>query len=320
MSEENMSTGNTDYLMSLGEKLRQAVNEIDTIKNSFEKNTNDLLKIKNMLDVDNIGDISDIIEKFEGQIIEAERKKEEAFQGAKKYSEELEKEKERLIKLWDAYKNQEEELSKTERKLKEFEGKANNAETTLKQLENDYNVRIETIMQKLRESEEKSNQFNEYKQKVDEFYTIQNKLEEENTTLKTDISNKENKINSLEEQINNYKEQGEYKDKFTELSSQYEKEKERLTKLYKLYEETESECDRLKKETKGWQSWYDSNKEIFNKLFSTTPPINNSGEKKTETKTTEEETEKKADESKNNSSQEQVTEKKTQKQKIKKEK
>ena len=56
-------------------------------------------------------------------------------------------------------------------------------------------------------------------------------------------------------------------------TNQYEKEKDRLTKLYKLYEETESECNRLKVETKGWQKWFDSNREIFDKLFSTSPPI-----------------------------------------------
>ena len=123
MSEENMPTGNAEHLVTLGERLRQAADEIDNIKNSFVKNTEDLSKIKNMLDVGNIGDINGIIEKFEEQITEAERKKEEAFQGAKKYSEELEKEKERLIKLWDAYKNQEEELSKTEHKLEEYKEK-----------------------------------------------------------------------------------------------------------------------------------------------------------------------------------------------------
>ena len=69
------------------------------------------------------------------------------------------------------------------------------------------------------------------------------------------------------------------KDKFDDLSNQYEKEKERLTKLYKLYEETESECNKLKDETKGWQKWFDSNKDIFDRLFSASPPIGTIKEK-----------------------------------------
>ena len=130
-------------------------------------------------------------------------------------------------------------------------------------------------------------QFDDYKKRFSEFKSIHNKLEEENNTLKEDVNNKENTINSLQEQIGklkDYEKYAEYKDKFDDLSNQYEKEKDRLTKLYKLYEETESECNRLKVETKGWQKWFDSNREIFDKLFSTSPPIGT--QKKKETNTT----------------------------------
>jgi len=276
MSEENMPAGNAEHLVSLGEKLRQAADEIDNVKNSFAKNTEDLSRIKSMLDVGSLEDINNLIERFEGEITEAERRKEEAFQGAKKYSTELEKEKERLIKLWDAYKNQEEELSKAEREIKEFEEQTNNAEASKKQLEDDFNVRIDTLTQKLKESEEKINQFDEYEKRVAEFTSIRNQLDRENHALKDDVNNKENTINSLQEQVGKLKDNEEYKDKFNDLSDQYEKEKERLTKLYKLYEETEGECNMLRGETKGWQNWFDSNKEIFNKLFSTSPPTKTS--------------------------------------------
>ena len=40
-----------------------------------------------------------------------------------------------------------------------------------------------------------------------------------------------------------------------------------MTKLFKLYEETESENNNLKKELNEWQEWFSSNEEIFNKLF-----------------------------------------------------
>ncbi|MCK4348854.1 MAG: hypothetical protein KAW47_09590, partial [Thermoplasmatales archaeon] len=106
--------------------------------------------------------------------------------------------------------------------------------------------------------------------------SIRNQLDRENHTLKDDVNNKENTINSLQEQVDKLKDNERYKDKFNDLSDQYEKEKERLTKLYKLYEETEGECNMLKGETKGWQNWFDSNKEIFNKLFSTSPPTSSS--------------------------------------------
>ena len=274
MSEEHILEKNMGQLGSLEERLRQATDEIDSIKSLFSKSTEDLSRIQSMLDVGNLGEISTIIEKIEGRATEAERKRDEASHGAKKYSEELEKEKERLIKLWDAYKNQEEELSTIETKLANFEEQSRTAETEKKQLEDDFNARIITLTQKLEENEGKVSQFDEYKQRFEEFGNMRNQLEEEVYSLKGEINKKDDIINSLQGEISKtkeYEKYAEYKDKFNDLSTQYEKEKERLTKLYHLYEETETECKRLREETKGWQNWFDSNKAIFDKLFSSTP-------------------------------------------------
>ena len=93
------------------ERLQKASNEIDSIKNSFSRGMDDLAKIQSMLSLDGVNKFTGMIQGFEDRLSEAERRTEEATEGAKRYSEELEKEKERLIKLWDDYKNQEETLS-----------------------------------------------------------------------------------------------------------------------------------------------------------------------------------------------------------------
>jgi chromosome segregation ATPase len=276
MSEENTLVKGVEHLGYLEERLRQATDEIDSIKSLFSKSTEDLSRIQNMLDVGKLGEISTIIEKCEGRATDAEKKRDEAFHGAKKYSEELEKEKERLIKLWDAYKNQEEELSAAETKLTSFEEHARNAEASKKQLEDDFGTRITTLTQKLEENENKVKQFDEYKQRFEEFGNVRNQLEEEIHSLTGKINEKNGTIDSLQKDLvkaKEYEKYAEYKDKFSETSEQYEKEKERLTKLYHLYEETETECNKLRKETKDWQNWFNSNKEIFNKLFSASPPV-----------------------------------------------
>jgi len=276
MSEENTLVKGVEHLSYLEERLRQATDEIDSIKILFSKSTEDLSRIQNMLDVDKLGEISTIIEKCEGRATDAEKRRDEAFHGAKKYSEELEKEKERLIKLWDAYKNQEEELSATEAKLAGLEERARNAELSKKQLEDDFNVRINTLTEKLEENEDKVKEFDAYKQRFEEFGKVRNQLEEEIHSLEGKISEKDSKIDSLQKDLvkaKEYEKYAEYKDKFSETSEQYEKEKERLTKLYHLYEETETECNKLRKETKDWQNWFNSNKEIFDKLFSAPPQM-----------------------------------------------
>jgi len=276
MAEENKVVEDVEHIGPLKEKLLAVSNEIDAIKTSFSRSTEDLSRIQNMLSVEHLDEIGGVLEQFESKVAEAEKMRTEAAEGAKKYSEELEKEKERLIKLWDAYKNQEEELSTTEKRVAEYEERTRVAEASKGQLEEDLTARINTLTQKLEENESKANQFDDYKQRCEEFDTIRNQLEREVHTLKEENTNQEDMINNLNNQISelrgmeNY---AEYKEKYETMSAEYEKEKERLTKLYQLYEETDSECKRLRKENKSWQNWYDSNREIFSKLFSSAPPV-----------------------------------------------
>ena len=273
MAIENKGMEDID---SLKEKLLAVSNEIDTIKNSFSKNTEDLSRIQKMLSVGDLEDLGGMIERFESKIAEAEKQKREVAEGAKRYSDELEKEKERLVKLWDAYKNQEEELSAVEKKISDYEERVRKAESSKKQLEEDLTARIDTLTQKLDEYKDKVDKFDEYKQRYEEFDNVKNHLEREISDLKTENSSKEHIINDLNNQIIKLREKenyAEFKDKFEAVTIEYEKEKERLTKLYQLYEETNSECTRLKEENQNWQNWYNSNKDIFSRLFSANPPV-----------------------------------------------
>jgi len=275
MVREDIKSGETEHISSIKERLRHVADEIDTIKDSFSKNTQDLARIQSMLDIGNLEEISGVIENFESRISEMEHKREEAVEGARRYSEELEKEKERLIKLWDAYKNQEEELSNTEKRIAEFENKMRETEASKRELESDLTARINTLTIKLEENENNARKFDDYKYKCEEFDSVRDQLEKEIHSLKNELDTKDDTVNSLQKQVDElegYKEYAGYKDKLDDVSVQYEKEKERLTKLYHLYEETEAECKTLKEEVKNWENWFDSNREIFDRLFSMSPP------------------------------------------------
>ena len=107
---------------------------------------------------------------------------------------------------------------------------------------------------------------------------------EDTKTLKDQLNQKTQTICSLQQNLEKAKEfekYAEYKTKFQDVSAQYEKEKERLTKLYHLYEETEGECKQLREENQSWQNWFNSNKQIFDKLFSAVPPIKSTTHKST---------------------------------------
>ncbi len=275
MAEEKIveDMGNLD---TLRKKLMTVTNEIDSIKDSFSKGTEDLERIQKMLHVENIDEISGVLEHFENRVQEAEKQKAEAAEGAKKYSTELEKEKERLVKLWDAYKNQEEELSNTEKKMTDYEEKLKNMEAEKKQIEEDMTARINTLNQKIEENREKVQDVDKYQEKLQNYEEIKNNLENKVNTLRQENETKNNQIQELNEKVGklgemeNYKE---YKEKYEQINAEYEKEKERLTKLYQLYEDTDNECKRLQKENKEWESWYEDKKGLVDKLFSASPPV-----------------------------------------------
>jgi chromosome segregation ATPase len=275
MAEGNKIAGNVENIDTLKEKLNAVSNEIDAIKNSFTRNAENLSKIQNMLSVGNLEDLTGMIEKFESRVAEVEKQRIEASDGARKYSEELEKEKERLIKLWDAYKNQEEELSTAEKKASEYEERVRTAELEKKQIEEDLTARINTLNEKLQQYEGNASEFENYKQKCEEFDGIRNELERELHDLRDANTKKDNMINDLSRQVSELSAKEsyeEYRDKYEEVQAEYDKEKERLTKLYQLYEETETECKTLRFANDNWESWYNTNKEIFSRLFSGAPP------------------------------------------------
>ena len=62
-----------------------------------------------------------------------------------------------------------------------------------------------------------------------------------------------------------------YKTQYQETQEKYQKERERLEKLFRKYATTESESEKLKDEIKQWHDWYDYNKQIFNRLFNAPP-------------------------------------------------
>jgi chromosome segregation ATPase len=244
MSEEKVGgismKGVKDSFM---EQLQEASTELGTVKSSFSKGMDELAKIQSMLNLDGLNKMDSMIRSFEDRLSEAERRREEAVEGARRYSVELEKEKERLIKLWDAYKNQEESLSAQEKRVAELEERLRDTDQIRTQFEHDATTRIQTLTQKLEEREKAVQQLDDMKQQVMRFDTIRTQMETNIDRMRGELTTKDDVIRGLERQVEEFRgfEQfAEFKTKFEEVSTEFEKEKERLTKLFRLYEETES--------------------------------------------------------------------------------
>jgi chromosome segregation ATPase len=255
---------------SFMERLQEASTELGSIKSSFSKGMEDLAKIQSMLSLDGLNKMDSMIRSFEDRLSEAERRREEAVEGARRYSVELEKEKDRLVKLWDAYKNQEESLSAQEKRVAELDERLRDTEHVHMQFERDATARIQTLTQRLEEREQAIQQLDDLRQQVMRFDTIRTQLETNTDRMRGDLTVKDDIIRTLEtqvEQLREFEQFADFKTKFEEVSTEYEKEKERLTKLFRLYEETESENKMIKEELREWQNWFDSNDELFTKLF-----------------------------------------------------
>jgi len=272
-----MTEGNIDDVRMKGasnsvlERLQQASTELDSVKSSFSKGMDDLAKIQSMLNLDGLNKMNTMIRTFEDRLSDSERRREEAVEGARRYSEELEKEKERLVKLWDAYKSQEDSLASAEKRMAEMEGRIRATEQTRIEFEHDANARIRTLTQRLEEKESDVQHAEELKQQVMKFDNIRVQLEENIDRMRGELSAKDEIIRSMEcqnQELRQFEKFADYKTKFEEVSTEYEKEKERLTKLFRLYEETESENKALKEEVRDWQGWFSANEELLTRLVS----------------------------------------------------
>ena len=258
------------------ESIQQVTSQLEQIRSSFYQGVEEIERIKKILNSEHIGRFSDIITEYETQLTRMEKERNEAIENARKYSQELEKEKERLIKLWDAYKLQEDELNERDKRIAELERKVKEYEDKLRETEKDLSGRIETLTRKLEEKENLLREYDDFRRKYALYEEKNRKLQEEIDNLRNTLNEKEKEITQLKQmvdELSKYREFEDYKTKYEKLNIEFNKERERLVKLYKLYEDLERENNKLREELNGWRQWYESNAELLDRLFKSTEDI-----------------------------------------------
>ncbi|MCD6541896.1 MAG: hypothetical protein J7K38_01045 [Thermoplasmata archaeon] len=258
------------------ESIQQVTSQLEQIRSSFYQGVEEIERIKKILNSEHIGRFSDIITEYETQLTRMEKERNEAIENARKYSQELEKEKERLIKLWDAYKLQEDELNERDKRIAELERKVKEYENRLRETEKDLSSRIETLTRKLEEKENLLKEYDDFRRKYALYEEKNRKLQEEIDNLRNTLNEKEKEITQLKQmvdELSKYREFEDYKTKYEKLNIEFNKERERLVKLYKLYEDLERENNKLREELNGWRQWYESNAELLDRLFKSTEDI-----------------------------------------------
>ena len=250
---------------------KNVIEEIDLILKGTYQEKEGLEKLKKLFSENQVKRLEELIEMMRKRTNEAEERTLVALQEAERYKNEVEKEKTRLEKLWDAYKKQEDDYIDNGEQNEEMRTKLLEKEKQIDEL----NSQIEDMK--------------DLKKSYEMLERIKKELGDKNTSLedlKKDYVKERERNKILEKELEDtksyipYKKQAEeltkkvqeleplkdlvkIKEKYKEIQEQYRKEQERLAKLFKRYEEISKEYEEAKNKLDRWELWYSENKEFI---------------------------------------------------------
>lgn len=168
---------------------------------------------------DRLGELRDLVDDLPDEEAEAARAHVDDIQDALRelagsrdheadLEEDLEREAERLEKLWNAYVVQEREVQALEDRVAELEEALEDRDGTIRDLEEELQDRQDRVAE-----------------------------------LQEELGDRETRIQALEEEREALRELETYRDEAEELEERYEEERERLAKLYVAYQDLEDELE-----------------------------------------------------------------------------
>ena len=208
----------TDELRS---RIEGVSKELHHIEAEVRKDAESLERVRQLLDVSYLNELMSIIDELEVRITESSQAAQSAESEKDQFRHKFEEEQERLEKLWDAYKAQERELTQLREKVPRLESELRAKDAGVADAE-------AAIDQKEDEIRRLDQELGESRQKVADL-----------EAAREDLKNLEGMKSQIEE-----------------LETRYEEEKERLAKLYVVYEELEAERDGLKRQVDERDAWF----------------------------------------------------------------
>ncbi len=216
--------------------LRHVSQEIARVRDRAREEANSLEKIKGMLDV---GYLNDLVKSIEELEVRMETLQSEAVGAAGEVDSlkgELAREQDRLAKLWEAYKAQEDEL--------------NQARAGAERL-----AASERIVEGLRREVARLEPLSRYKSEYDATVRENQTLRIEVENLNRDLVRGQDQLRQWEGEMVALREGAASKSRVTEIEGLLEEERERLAKLYKVYEEQANELKSASDRLSSWEDW-----------------------------------------------------------------
>jgi chromosome segregation ATPase len=214
--------------------------ELARVRDSARQEAESLEKIRHLLDADALNNLIRTIEDLETRLETLQAEVDGG--GSAQMRAELEQEQERLRKLWDAYKSQEDELNRVRRDYPLMEEKLFERERTIESLRREL-ARLEPLAKQKKEFDEANLQSRRLRTEVDR--------------LTNEVRRANDRADALESEAASLREDAASKGRVGELESALEEERERLAKLYKVYEDGEAEKKDLESRIAEWDAWFD---------------------------------------------------------------
>jgi chromosome segregation ATPase len=221
--------------------LSQVAAEIGRARDQARQEVESLEKIRGMLDTGYLENLLASIEELENRIEDLEQTTLDSRNEVDRHQEELTREQDRLKKLWDAYKSQEDEIERLRRDYPLMEEKLFERERT-----------IETLKREIARLEPMEG----YKGDYDDLEKQHQGLEDEVTRLENTLHRSKDRVDFLEREVETLRENQADLGRVAELERNLDEERERLAKLYKVYEDLEAEKNEASLRNEDWEQWH----------------------------------------------------------------
>lgn len=241
VERRTVTTTRTQGADQIKANLSRVSQEIARVRDRAREEANSLEKIKGMLDVSYLNDLITSISELETRMQTLQQESLVAGQEVDTLRGELAREQDRLAKLWEAYKTQEDELNQLRRDAPAFAERAASAERTAESLRRDV-ARLEPL----------SRYKSEYDAVVRENQTLRVEVE----SLNRDLVRSQDTLRDWETEMASLRESAGSKGRVAELEGQLNDERERLAKLYKVYEEQAEDMKSNTARLDAWESWF----------------------------------------------------------------
>ncbi|MBS3773377.1 MAG: hypothetical protein KGY55_04165 [Candidatus Thermoplasmatota archaeon] len=257
----------------LKHNFQRVLSELDSMEEGSQKEQEMFERMKELIDVKKIERLHQMLDAMQKKAQEAEERALEAYRDQEKCRKELDLEQERLEKLWDAYRQQEDDLADIQRKQEQWKQRCEQQENrlgelqkqvaTLKELEAD-REKVEKLRAQLKDEREAKEAAHRELERVS---AAKEALEKENDDLQKYIPYKKEaeQLRKRVQELEPLQDYVRYKEQAEELEKQYQREQERLAKLYRVYEDLEQDLESCREKVRRWERWFKDNREYVDK-------------------------------------------------------